>query len=138
MYYLLVMIAVVIFGGCFSLSDSYRKVRGSGIVSSMESAFVGSTAGIIILLAVSGFHFEATPFTLLLAFIAALCGIVFTWCSFKALDRVNLSVYSVFSMLGGMALPFLQGILIYGESLTLGKSICVLLIGRKKGFMMNG
>lgn len=31
-------------------------------------------------------------------------------------------------MLGGMALPFLQGILIYGESLTLGKIICVVLI----------
>ena len=31
MYYFLVMIAVVIFGGCFSLSDAYRKERGSGI-----------------------------------------------------------------------------------------------------------
>lgn len=128
MYYLLVMIAVVIFGGCFSLSDAYRKTRGSGIVSSMESAFVGSAAGIIILLAVSGFHFEATPFTLLLAFVAALCGIVFTWCSFKALDRVNLSVYSVFSMLGGMALPFFQGILFYNESITVAKIVCVVFI----------
>ena len=31
-------------------------------------------------------------------------------------------------MLGGMALPFLQGILIYGESLTVGKIVCVILI----------
>ena len=128
MYYFLVMIAVVIFGGCFSLSDAYRKERGSGIVSSMESAFVGSAAGFIILLAVSGFDFQATPFTLLLAFIAALCGIVFTWCSFKALERVNLSVYSVFSMLGGMVLPFFQGILFYNESITVAKIVCVVFI----------
>lgn len=31
-------------------------------------------------------------------------------------------------MLGGMTLPFLQGILIYGESLTAGKIICVAMI----------
>ena len=128
MYYLLVMIAVVIFGGCFFLNDAYRKERGSSIVSSMEAAFVGSVAGIVVLLAVSGFDFQATPFTLLIAFIAALCGIGFTWCSFKALERVNLSVYSVFSMLGGMALPFFQGILFYNESITVAKVICVIFI----------
>ena len=128
MYYLLVMIAVVIFGGCFFLNDAYRKERGSSIVSSMEAAFVGSVAGIIVLLAVSGFDFQATPFTLCIAFISALCGLGFTWCSFKALERVNLSVYSVFSMLGGMALPFLQGIFFYNESITLAKIICVVFI----------
>ena len=128
MYYVLVMIAVVIFGGCFSLSDSYRKERGSGIVSSMEAAFVGSAAGFVILLAVSGFDFQATPFTLGMALIAALCGIGFTWCSFKALERVNLSVYSLFSMLGGMALPFLQGIIFYNESITVAKIVCVVFI----------
>lgn len=128
MYYALVMIAVMIFGGCFFLNDAYRKERGSSIVSSMEAAFVGSVAGIIVLLAVSGFDFQATPFTLCIAFISALCGVVFTWCSFKALDRVNLSVYSVFSMLGGMALPFFQGILFYRESITVAKVICVIFI----------
>ena len=40
----------------------------------------------------------------------------------------NLSVYSLFSMLGGMALPFAQGILFYSEDMTLAKTVCFLFI----------
>lgn len=155
-YYLLISLAVLMFGGGFALNDTYRKLRGSDIVSSMENTLIGSVAGLIVLLCISGFDFQATPFTLLIAFIAALCSVGFLYFSFKALDRVNLSVYSLFSMLGGMVLPFLQGIMFYGEKLTLAKILCFVLISiallltvpgeRKKGgmgyyagiFVLNG
>ena len=39
-----------------------------------------------------------------------------------------MSLFSLFAMLGGMALPFLQGIIFYGEGLTVAKIICVLFI----------
>ena len=128
MYYLLIIIAVLMFGGCFALNDEYRKLRSSSFASSMESAFVGGIAGLIVLLFISGLHFEATPFTLCMAVCASLCGIAFTFCSFKALDKVNLSLYSLFSMLGGMALPFFQGLVFYNERLTIAKVICFVLI----------
>ena len=46
----------------------------------------------------------------------------------KALNKINLSLYSVFSMLGGMTLPFLAGLLFYGEPLPLGKGVCFVLV----------
>ena len=116
------------FGGCFALSDVYRKLRSSSIASSMESSFIGSVAGLAVLLAVSRFDFQATPFTLLIALFSALTGIGFTFCSFKALDSANLSLYSLFSMLGGMILPFFQGILFYGEKITISKIVCVIFV----------
>ncbi|MBP3381165.1 MAG: hypothetical protein J6L00_00845 [Clostridia bacterium] len=125
MYYLLVIIAVILFGGCFALNDVYRKLRSSSPASSLESSFVGSLAGLIVLLFISGFDFQATPFTLLVAFCSALLSISFAFCSFKALDSANLSMYSLFSMLGGMILPFFQGILFYGEKITVAKIVCV-------------
>ena len=128
MYYLLIIIAVLMFGGCFALNDEYRKLRSSSFTSSMESSFVGSIAGLVVLLFVSGLHFEVTIFTLFMAACASLCGIGFTFCSFKALDKVNLSLYSLFSMLGGMALPFFQGILFFEERFTNAKKICFVLI----------
>ena len=115
MYYLIVIISVMMFGGCFALNDLYRKLRTSTMASSIENSFVGSVAGLVVLLAISGFDFQATPFTLCIALLSALCGMGFVFCSFKALDSANLSLYSLFSMLGGMALPFFQGILFYGE-----------------------
>ncbi len=132
MYYALIMISVVMFGANFALHDVYRKMRGSGLRISLEASFIGSLAGLIILLIVNGFQnglrFEFTPFTLIMALLAALNGFAFTFCSFRALDVINLSLFSLFSMLGGMALPFLQGIFFYGEELTWAKGVCFVLI----------
>lgn len=127
-YYLLILVSVVMFGGGFALQDQYRKKRGSGLKISMESACIGALAGLVVLLAVNGFDFEYTHFTLLMALLLALNGIAFTFCSFRALDYINLSLFSVFAMLGGMVLPFVQGLLFYGEAFTLAKAICVIFI----------
>ena len=116
------------FGGCFGLNDAYRKRRGSGFQVSMDSAWIGSLAGIIVLLSISGFSLAYTPFTLCMALLAALNSIVLSFCSLKALDYINLSLYSIFMMLGGMILPFFQGLFFYGERFTLAKGICVLFI----------
>ncbi len=128
MYYLIVLSAVAMFGGCFALNDAYRKLRSSSMASSMESSFVGSLAGLFVLLIISGFGFEATPFTLAIAFFMALNDMAFTYCSFRALDSANLSMYSLFSMLGGMTLPFFQGILFYGERITVSKGVCFVFV----------
>jgi drug/metabolite transporter (DMT)-like permease len=128
MYYAIVLFSVVMFGGCFALNDVYRKWRSSHLVSSMENACFGSLAGLTVLLAISGFDFQVSPFTLGMAFLASLSTVAFAFFSFKALDSTNLSLYSLFAMLGGMVLPFFQGILFYGEKITVAKIICVVLI----------
>lgn len=127
-YYGLIMLSVMMFGGGFALQDVYRKKRGSNLKISMESACMGALAGLIVLWIVNGWRVEFTWFTLLMATLSAFNGIVFTFCSFKALDSINLSLFSLFSMLGGMALPFFQGIFFYGEPFTIAKSLCVVFI----------
>ena len=128
LYYALILLSVTMFGSSFALKNLYRRKRGSGLMVSMESSCIGSVAALVVLFLLNGFAFEATPFTLLMATWAALNGMAFTFCSFRALDSINLSLFSVFAMLGGMALPFFQGIFFYGESFTLAKAICVLFI----------
>ena len=128
MYYGLILLSVMIFGGCFALDDMYQQQRGSGVRISVEYALTSALAGLGVLTIINGFRLECTPFTLLMALLNVLMSFGYTFCTFKALGAINLSLYSVFSMLGGMALPFLQGILVYGEALTFGKILCVLLI----------
>ena len=128
MYYALIMISVIMFGGCFALNDVYRKLRGSNLKISMEFSFVGSLSGVIVLLIINGFKLEFTIFTLIMAILASINGFAFTYCSFKALGSINLSLYSLFSMLGGMVLPFFQGVIFYGEKITLAKIICFMMI----------
>lgn len=128
MHYALIFVSVVMFGGCFALNDVYRKRRGSGLKASMEASFIGAAAAVLCLLFINKFQFEFTVFTFVMALIAAVNGIAFTFFSFKALASINVSLYSLFSMLGGMALPFAQGIIFYGERITLAKIACVIFI----------
>lgn len=127
-YYLLILLSVGMFGGGFALQDVYRRKRGSSLKISMESSFIGCLAGLVVLLIINGFSFELTAFTLILAILAALNSILFTFCAFKSLDYINLSLFSLFSMLGGMVLPFFQGIIFYSEGVTIAKCLCVALI----------
>ena len=108
MYHLFIIVSVVMFGVCFALKDQYRKRRGSGLKISMEASCIGSVAGFVVMTVFKGFSIELTAFTLIMALWKALNGILFTFCSFKALDRINLSLFSLYTMLGGMILPFFQ------------------------------
>ena len=116
------------FGGCFKLSDVYRKLRGSGAFASLSMCFISSVASILPLMIIGGFDFTITPFTLIMACAGAFNSILFTYCSIMALGKINLSLYALFSMLGGMVLPFVQGILFFGEPLTVAKAVCLAFI----------
>ena len=128
MYYGLITIAVILFGCGFAMQDLYQKLRGNCLRISLESSVIGSLAGLIVLVAVNGVQIGFTPFTLGISALAAVNSICFTFFSFRALSSINLSLYSLFSMLGGMVLPFLQGILFYKEQLTPAKIACLILI----------
>ena len=128
MYYGLILLSVAMFGGCFALKDVYRRWRGSSFFISMECALFGSLAGLVVLLAVNGVKIEFTLFTFLIATLIALNDVTFSFCAFRALDRINLSLFSLFSMLGGMLLPSAVGIVFFSEKMTLAKGICYIFI----------
>ena len=128
MYYALIMLSVVLFGGTFALKDGYRSLRGGGLKISLEYSLVGAIAGLIVLVAINGFSWQFTWFSLLMGMLVSLNGLAFSFCSFKALGLTNLSMYSLFSMLGGMLLPFLQGVLFFHEEFTVSKAVCLAFI----------
>ena len=127
-YYALMIVSVMLFGGNFALKNVYREKRGSSLKISMESTFIGALAGLAVLFFINGFKFEFTPFTLLMASWASINGMAFAFCAFKALDYINLSLFSLFTMLGGMILPFFQGILFYNEGFSIAKGVCVIFV----------
>lgn len=128
MYYGLIILAVVLFGAAFAVNDVFQQKFGSSLKISLQFSLVSSVAGLIVLFAINGMKFEFTWFTLIMAFLSALIALSFNFCAFRALGSINLSLYSLFSMLGGMALPFVQGIAFYGESITIAKIICFIVI----------
>lgn len=127
-YYALIIAAVVMFGGCFKLNDVYRRLRGAGAVASISMSFISSVAAILPMMIIAGFDFSITPFTAIMCFAGIVNGLLFSYCSIMALGKINLSLYALFSMLGGMVLPFIQGIAFYDEPITVAKIVCFVLI----------
>ena len=144
LYYGVLLAAVTMFSFQFLFNGIFEKEYGNGLRAMLVFSAGSSLVGFLILFAINGFKFEFTWFSALMAFFAALDSIGYTYFSLKALGRINLSLYSMFSMLGGMILPSVVGILFYNEELTVGKGICYalllmsLLLSSEKGEKKSG
>ena len=126
MYYGMILLSVCLFGGNFLCNRQYQKQIGNAAYAALLYTLLSALAGTLILLCVNRFRVELTPFTLLIAVLVACNGIAYQFCALRALGSINLSLFSLFAMLGGMVLPFVAGILFFGEPLTLAKTICLL------------
>lgn len=138
MYYGLVMVSVIMFGIQFLFNERYEKLSGNDAAATFAFGFLSAVSGLICLLVINRFRLEWTPFTAVCALATAVNSLLYTICSMKALSKINLSLYSLFAMLGGMLLPFLQGLIFYDEVLTLGKIVCVVLISAALFFSVSG
>ncbi len=127
-YYALVFSATILFALQFLFNKKFEEQRGSDLKSALEFTLYKSIVIVVIMLIISGFKVNITLFSTILAVIYSVACITMTYFSMKAFSVANLSVYSVFSMLGGMLLPFLLGVGFYNEKLTVFKIICCALI----------
>lgn len=128
LYYSLVFGATILFALQFLFNQKFEAVRGNDLKSALEFTLYKNCVIVVMMLIISGFKIIITPFSTLLSVIYAVACILMTYFSLKAFAVANLSVYSVFSMLGGMILPFLLGVGFYNENLTLFKIACCVLI----------
>lgn len=144
LYYGVLLAAVTMFSFQFLFNGIFEKEYGNGLRAMLVFSAGSSLVGFLILFIINGFKFEFTWFSALMAFLAALDSIGYTYFSLKSLGRINLSLYSMFSMLGGMILPSVVGIIFYNEELTVGKGICYallmlsLILSSKKGEKKSG
>ena len=116
----------------YSVTLDYGTGKTENAYTSLSAALAFSLykglVVIVMMLCLNKFRMEFTLFSLALSGVYALCYILMTYYSLKAFYVANLSVYSVFTMLGGMMLPFLAGTTFFGEDISVYKVLCCALI----------
>lgn len=127
-YYLLLIIATILFAFQFFFNQQFQRLRGNTLEASLTFSTYVHIVICIAMLCINGFRWRWSWFSAGMALIRAVMDVTFGYCSIQALACANLSVYSTFSMLGGMLLPFAYGVAFAGESFTLPKFLCCLLI----------
>lgn len=129
LYYALVIVSTVLFSLQFLFNQRFQQTYGTGMKATQVFSLYKSLVIILMMLLISGFKVQFSWFSLGMATIYAVSSIAMGYYSLKAFSVANLSVYSVFSMLGGMILPFFLGVLFYDEGDNLVfKIICCALI----------
>lgn len=127
-YYFFVLLSSLLFALQFLFQQKFEEKSGAGLVQAISFSLYKGLTIVIMMGILSGFQFEFAWLSFWLSGVYALCYIFMAYFSLKAFTVANLSVYSVFTMLGGMLLPFVIGVLCYGEELTFIKVICCLLV----------
>lgn len=123
MYYLMITASALLFSMQFVFNNGYQKNSGSDWCSALKFSLYTSITGLILLFFINHFQMKITLFSLAIAALYGVINIAFSYSSIKAFSYANLSVYSVFSMIGGMVLPFLYGIFC-GEKATAARLVC--------------
>ncbi len=126
--YFLLFAADALYASQFLFERRFRTLQGDGLPAALISMIYSSLFKIVILLITGGFSLSVSFFSLMAAMAHAVLCILCTYAGLKALATANLSVYSIFLMLGGLLLPFFFGILFLQEPLTASKVGCVLFI----------
>ena len=128
MMYLILILAAFLFAVQFLFNQQYRQLKGEGIGATMTFSLYTSAISFVILHVLGGFKLHITWFSLLIAVLYAAVCLLSSYAGLKAFGTANLSVYSIFMMLGGMLLPFAYGILFANEAFTFATAMSILLI----------
>lgn len=127
--YLFVLIADLLFSLQFLFNQQFRKRNGDGIDQTFTFSMYTNGISFLILLITNGFSLEINLVSFIIAMIYSLVILCYSYSGLKSFATANLSVYSIFAMLGGMILPFTYDVVLNPERFTVAKGFCVLFIG---------
>lgn len=128
MYYFLLVLSTLLYALAFYLNQRVERECESGFDTAVLLSTVSWAGTFVLLMIVMRADVQFTPFSLLCALIHSFCMVLFAVLNLKALSKVDLSKYSMFTMLGGMLVPFAAGILFFSEPLSVGKILCCILV----------
>ena len=127
-YYLMVILAAFLFSMQFLCQQKYEEKCGTGLFGALAFSLYKGLTVMVMMFILNRFQLGFTVFSFLLAGVYALCYILMIYFSLKAFSVANLSVYSVFTMLGGMVLPFIAGVTLFDETINIFKITCGMLV----------
>ena len=126
-YYLFLIGATLLYSVQFVFLKYFQKIRGTGLAASMAFSACSAAVLFAVLFCANGLRIAFSPFSLGVAALYAAAMIGMNAAGIKSLGYVSLSLYTLFSMLGGMLLPVLYGVCT-GETMTWLKGAGAVLI----------
>ena len=133
MDYVFIIISVFGFALQFVLMQIYEKQIKQNLTTGIFLTIITNVVGAVFFFVINLFKINVSKNAFFLAALLAVDMIAYNLLSLRALSLGNLAVYSMFMMLGGMALLVLYGVLFLKEELSVCKIIGLISL---TGFMI--
>lgn len=128
-YYLL-LIAVCVMSTVRSMANRlYINESGSSPLSTYRFSALSTLIFSIMMLITMGFQLKFSWFSFALSVFIGCCNVCCIYLAFKVMEEGGISRYTLFLNLGGMVLPFFYGLFFNGDTWTVAKFVCLLLLG---------
>ena len=127
MYYLLLLLAVVGIAATFGMGKVYQLHTKPTFGVILRKTLPLTVLEGLMFLAMNGFRVECNDFTLLMAALCTLVGILCAVVCFVGYANGSIAVFTMFQMVGGMLLPFIYGIW-YGNEVTVFRVAGIVLL----------
>jgi len=131
-YYSLFIFSSVIsvFNSAF-LMKKYQLLAGTDLYANVVYMIINGIVSAIvpaIALIVQGESFQATPYSLFIALITVLVAASNIIAMLKAFEIGQVAIVNVFSVVGGIVISCIYGLLFLDESLTIGQTLAIIVI----------
>jgi len=103
--YLLLVAAALLYAMQFIFNQKFQQSKGAGVDASLLFQINVAVVGGCLMFILNRFHVVVTWFSAIMALLYAVDIMLYIYFSMKAFENANLSVYSIFAMLGGMICP---------------------------------
>lgn len=128
LYYILLIVAALGFALSFYCNRNVERLCEKGIDTTILFMGVSQMEAFTVLFVLIKGQLQFTLFTLICLFFQVILLTSFTFLNFKTLGLVNVAKYSLYTMLGGMLIPFAYGIIFAKEPFSLTKVLCLVFI----------
>ena len=125
---------IYLFGAsvCFSIQFIFNKLfesRSNGTYNAgMWSSLATAVCMLVYLLPAGGFSFAVSASALTCSLLYTISSLLCSGVTVLALHRGKIAVVTTYMLLGGLVLPFVWGIIAYGEALTATKAVGVVIL----------
>ena len=117
---------------CFSIQFIFNKLfesRSNGTYNAgMWSSLATACCMLFYLLPAGGFSFAVSASAITCSLLYTVSSLLCSGVTILALHRGKIAVVTTYMLLGGLVLPFVWGIIAYGEALTVTKAVGVLIL----------
>ena len=126
--YLMLLGAAVLLAAMFSLNKIYQKQNGTSLQAGFGFSALLGLFSASLFFCINGFSAGFSGFSLLLAGMITVFAVGYTLLGFQIIKNGSMTVYTLFLMAGGMAVPYLWGLLFLNEPFSWKRTAGLIMI----------